>query len=299
MMGELHPAGEPATLALNVSRADGQAIDHGWVDVQLDAPAPARFFSTDFPLVEGSRLFSLRLPLSNGKTEWRYLFPIRGQYRLNVEAHSADGEKTSAVFDFTVKEKGTKWLFLGGFTLALFVIGVLAGRVFTSRQAVAAALACVFLGPLTAIPASPVQPGGKAQLEVGEATVGRLTPIRWLLSDVPDDRESSATLSLTITHIEKEKTVFAVTRIPVRDEFRMEFHFTDGAEHWLSATAQTQDGRPIDAEEKVTVSAVEPPVEATLPALAFFIAVIALGIGAGRWSKRHGSKYGAVLNSTV
>jgi len=35
--------------------------------------------------VEGSRLLEMDLPLRQGRAEWKYLFPIRGQYRLTVE----------------------------------------------------------------------------------------------------------------------------------------------------------------------------------------------------------------------
>jgi hypothetical protein len=284
---ELHAGGEPATMALHVLRADGQPVEQGWVEVQLDAPAPGFFFSTDFPLVEGSRLLTFRLPLSDGKTEWQYLFPIRGDYRLSVQAQSADGAGSAAVFGFTVKEKRTKWLAFGGFTLALFALGFTAGRVFTSRQAAALIFACALLDIWPPPGASAAGASEHGRLEVGEARVGQPTPVRW----VPEPRfghyePNIADFSLTITHLEKEKTVFAIANIPVLSEYRMDFHFTDGAEHRLSARVETQDGKLFEAEKEIPVFAGEAPVKAALPALVFFVSVMALGIGAGRWSKK-------------
>jgi hypothetical protein len=42
----------------------------------------------------------------------------------------------------------------------------------------------------------------------------------------------------------------------------------------------------VRTEQIVSVTAVEPPATAMLPALALFLAVIAAGIAAGRWSVR-------------
>ena len=113
---------------------DGQRVAEGWVAVRLDAPPSNWLFSTDFPVVEGSRLLEMRLPLINGKAEWRQVFPIRGDYRLAAEFAGLAGAKTDKVFSFHVHEKDQKWLGLGGFTLGLFITGVIAGRVFSAPR---------------------------------------------------------------------------------------------------------------------------------------------------------------------
>jgi hypothetical protein len=103
-----------------------------------------------------------------------------------------------------------------------------------------------------------------------------------------DGEPGAALLTLTITHLEKRKTVFSVERLPVAGEFAMHFQFTDGAEYRVSAVA-TAAGRPILRTEKnVSVTGVEPPVRAMIPAMGFFVALIAMGLGVGRWSKRRG-----------
>ena len=87
----LYPYSDPATLTLLVTGADGKPVSQGRVAIGLEAPAPGWFFSTDFPLVEGSRLLDMSLPLRQGRAEWKYLFPIRGEYRLTVEFTALDG----------------------------------------------------------------------------------------------------------------------------------------------------------------------------------------------------------------
>ena len=130
----LHPYSDPATLTLLVTGADGKPVAQGRVAIRLEAPEPGRFFSTDFPLVEGSRLLDMSLALRQGRAEWKYLFPIRGQYRLTVEFAAPDGRKTSKTFPLTIRENKQKWVFLAIFSLALFALGVMAGRIFTASR---------------------------------------------------------------------------------------------------------------------------------------------------------------------
>ena len=42
---------------------------------------------------------------------------------------------------------------------------------------------------------------------------------------------------------------------------------------------------PVRNEQVISVTGIEPPARAATPALLYFIALIAAGLGAGRWSK--------------
>ena len=107
----LHPYSDPATLTLLVTGADGKPVTQGHAAILLEAPEPGRFFSTDYPLVEGSRLLEMDLPLRQGRAEWKYLFPIRGQYRLTVEFIAPDGRKMNKTFPLAIRENKQKWCF--------------------------------------------------------------------------------------------------------------------------------------------------------------------------------------------
>ena len=124
-----------------------------------------------------------------------------------------------------------------------------------------------------------------AHLEIDSPSAGQLARIRWVLDPDGGNARGGALLSLTITHIEKKMVVFAVDRIPVQEEFLVNFHFVDGAEHRVSARAELPGGRTIRSQQVVSVSGVEPPASAMLPAMGLFLAVIALGLGVGRWSR--------------
>ena len=291
----LHPYSDPSTLTLLVTGAGGRPAAQGSLAIRLDAPKPGRFFSTDFPLVEGSRLMEMSLPLRQGKVEWKYLFPIRGEYLLAVDFLAPDGRKAAKTFNFKIREDKRKWLFLGLFSLALFVFGVVAGRIFTSVGSHHAKgfAACLLLaaGGLTSLVENAAGQATRqgeqfGWLEVDPATVGKPTSVRWRLGGDERTEKSMALLTLTIAHPEKDKIVFALERLPVAGEFAMNFQFTDGAEYRAAAIAYVA-GRPLLRTEKsVAVTAAEPPARAMLPALSFFVAIIALGLAVGRWSKR-------------
>jgi hypothetical protein len=280
----LRPFADPANLSVLVTQSDGRPLAGAAVRIRLEAPPPGRIFSTDFPIVEGTRLFDLRLPLVRGRAEWKYLFPIRGNYRLSVDVLRNQVTLDSQTFTFEVRENETKWFVLSMFLLALFVLGVIAGRVFTGANmglAVLVAIAIAVGTPARAL-APPNQNTVEPEaLEVSPPSVGKLSHLSWHWNQ----QVSFALVSLAIVHLEKEKTVFAVERVPADNEFSMDFQFPDGAEYRVDALSEAV-GRPLlRGQRLVNVTAVEPPVSASIPALLLFLAAIALGLGVGRWTK--------------
>jgi hypothetical protein len=294
----LYPYSDPATFTLLVTGADGKPVAQGRVAIRLEAPEPHWFFSTDFPLMEGSRLLDMSLPLRQGRAEWKYLFPIRGQYRLTVEFMALDGQKATKTFPLVIRENKQKWFFLGIFTAGLFVLGVFAGRIFTGALSTAKRRAAVgLLVSMSCVSWSievAAQELGQEKyfgwLVVDPATVGKLSKVQWRLAGEENVASRAVLLTLTIAHLEKAKTVFSVERLPVEGEFAMDFQFTDGAEYRLTAIAYVTGGQMVRTEQNVSVTGVVPPTRAMIPAIGFFLAVIALGLAAGRWS-RHAAPF--------
>ena len=280
-------------MTLLVTGADGKPVANGSIAIRLEAPLPHWFFSTDFPLVEGSRLLDMTVPLRQGRAEWRYLFPIRGQYRLSVEFAAPDGRKVNKTFSLTIRENRLKWFFLGVFTLVLFAAGIIAGRVFTRGVSNAKGRAAAWSLALVSCVVSSVAVAAQGLeqrqifgwLKIDSPTVGEPTKLRWRLAGEENAADRAVLLTLTIVHLEKRKMVFAVERLPVQGEFGMDFQFTDG-EYQISATAYVTGGQMVRTEQNVSVTGVEPPAQAMIPAIGFFLAVIALGLGVGRWSRR-------------
>jgi hypothetical protein len=284
----LRPYADPANMSLLITGADGRPVKQGVVDIRLDAPEPGAFFSTDFPFVEGTRLSEMRMELRQGRANWKFLFPIRGEYRLTVVVRTADGGKASKDFKFYVRENQKKWFALTGFSVGLFLLGLMAGRVFTGAKSAMIALvaAALLVGSSRAGELPRVRETGNAGLEIGAATVGAPTAVRWFLKNAEIAGTSNTLLTLTITHLEKEKIAFEVERIPVGKEFSMKFQFTDGAEYRVVALAEVPGKPPLRSEKVIGVTGIEPPAKASVPALVYFVGLIALGLCTGRWTKR-------------
>ena len=291
----LHPYSDPATLTLLVTGADGKPLAQGWVAIRLEAPEPGWFFSTDFPLVEGSRLLEMSLPLRKGRAEWKYLFPIRGEYRLTVEFTALDGQKATKIFTIAIRENQQKWFFLGIFSLALFALGVMAGRIFTSSRSnpvgeITASLA-LFVGILMASVGSVAAQAAERSsqfgwLEIDPAIVGKPSKVSWRLAGDENAESRAVLLTLTIAHLEKGKTVFAIERLLIDREFALSFQFADAAEYRITALAQVVGRRMLRTEQNIIVTGVEPPAWAMIPAMGFSLVVIAVGLAVGRWSRR-------------
>lgn len=287
MPERLRPFSEPATLSFLATVVDGKPLATGWLNLRLEAPQPS-FFSTDYPLAEGSSLIEMRLPLEAGKAEWKYNFPIRGEYRLFVEVLAPDGTQSSKMFTIEVGEHRSRWLTLAAFMLGLFGVGVVAGRIFTPTVSKGAgALPAILLaGVFLALSSSTtLAQTGAAQLEIDPPSAGKPARIRWVVDAAGGSTGQGALLSLAITHMEKKMTVFAVERIPVEGEFSMNFHFVDGTEHRVSARAELPGGKAIGSEQIVSVAGVEPAVSAMLPTMGLFFGLILLGLSVGRWSR--------------
>jgi hypothetical protein len=293
-LGLLRPFADPVSISLLVTHADGRPLEHGSVAIVLDAPKPGAFLSTDFPMVEGSRLLKLVLPLRQGRVSWRYLFPIRGDYHLSVSVTATDGRALTKSFVVPILENRTKWLWLSSFCLGLFLLGFAAGRIFTVIPASATALwLLVFLGAVGSVaghdgPSTVDNMASESRaLQIADPTVGKPTLLRWRAAD---GIKATSSLSLTITHLEKHQTVFAVDNVPVDNEYQLEFQFPDGAEYRVNSIAQVPGQAPLRTEQLVAVTGIEPPITAQVPSLMLFLGVIVLGLGAGRRSKRFAAR---------
>lgn len=76
------------TAMVELTFADFQS---GSAHIMLHSPQRKFFSPTDFPIVEGTELIDAILSVENGKVSFDYMFPIRGDYELHIEAVDAKG----------------------------------------------------------------------------------------------------------------------------------------------------------------------------------------------------------------
>jgi hypothetical protein len=287
----LRPFIDATDLSLLITGADGRPVKQGMVAIRLEAPNPGRVFSTDYPLVEGTVLSEMQLALRQGRANWKQLLPIRGEYRLTVHAVASDGTETNKMFTFNVRENQKKWLALGALSAGLLILGFVAGRIFTGTRAgaIVSIAGLTFLAGTTGVSsAQQGQPDRPGVLEVASATVGKPTLMRWKTATTGGGG-ARTTLTLTVTHLEKQKVVFSVEKIAVDGEWSMKFHFPDAGEYRVAAVATVSGFAPVRSEQGIAVIGVEPPTRTMIGALAYFVLLIVLGLAAGRWSKRRGA----------
>ena len=262
--------------------------------------SPGDFFQ---PISHSSRALgspSCACPCGRGEPIGNIFFQSAANIILAVEVENGDGKKARKDFQIKINENSYKWYLLGGFSLGLFLFGFVAGRVFTASSRKALLMLLVTLLALVRDEVSvraaqePANEVGTARLEIAPATAGKPTRVRWSMDDGSLGAKSLIALTLTITQLEENKVIFAVERVPVAGEFALNFHFVDGSEHRVAAVAEMPGRAPIRTEQRVSVTAVEPPATAALPAIACFLFVIALGLGAGRWSKQTASNLSVV-----
>jgi hypothetical protein len=61
------------------------------IDLTMTAPKPSPLARSDVPRIEGRRLLHTRFGAPEGRYSFRYVFPIRGTYRLDLRAGPAPG----------------------------------------------------------------------------------------------------------------------------------------------------------------------------------------------------------------
>lgn len=270
-------------ISMTVSSGAAEPVD---VSVQLWAPTRGDVFTTDFPLVEGTQLVGVDVRMPNRSLEFGYDFPIRGTYRLVLKAVDAEGSSLERTVLIPIGESSRKWLFLVVFLVCLFSLGVLAGRLFsgvsakTSRMVAAATL--VMLSGLR-LSAAQVE----SNLTVSSARVGSLSTIRWAGAGLPSETDQAVTLTMRIAHLEKNRTVFQLSRPLRRSSYEFRYQFTDAADYVVDATLTLPSGQEIArTAETVHAASDEPMMRDRLIPVLVSLLVVAAGLATGRWSRR-------------
>ena len=289
----LRPLKDPASITIGLEGADGNPGAPVDLSIRLTAPSPGNFVSTDFPLIEGTRLVEMNLPNVSGPLSWDYIFPIRGEYRLEVIATDAQGRRLERSFTLQVRESRAKAAFLAAFVAALFLLGFVAGRVFSGPAAVAAVVLATALlygaGSNKDLAAVTGQTAGlKGELTVAPARVGAPSIIRWRGTEPGSENPVPATITLRVLQLEKGKEIFTLNRVPTDGALDLALQFTDASPHRVVVAAAVR-GRQQEAEvtRTVEVESPTPPLGIRVWPVLIFSLVVLAGLAAGRISKRH------------
>ena len=74
----------PTLLTLTARNPAGELLTNSLFKIQIFTPPVNPFFTTDFPIVEGTKLLELNAIAPEGKLQFQQMLPIRGKYHLLV-----------------------------------------------------------------------------------------------------------------------------------------------------------------------------------------------------------------------
>jgi hypothetical protein len=127
----------PVRLKLQALGAKGEPLNDARVHLKILTPSPTPWFTTDFPIVEGTPLLDIVGNAPTGAFQVQQTFPIRGDYQLQVEVEPAIAgafEPFKQTLKLGVSENPLKSFYFFISLGALLAIGAVGGWVIGSRQ---------------------------------------------------------------------------------------------------------------------------------------------------------------------
>ncbi|NMF85053.1 hypothetical protein [Nodosilinea sp. P-1105] len=138
-LSEVIPFSTPTTLSLTALDSYGQSLEAVNFDLTLLTPPKTPWWTSDFPIVEGTTLFEVTLPADQGTAQLEKMMPIRGSYQLQVlVSPQVEGsfEPYTQVLTLQVPENPVKYRNVAILLSILFIVGLGGGWVIGGDQKV-------------------------------------------------------------------------------------------------------------------------------------------------------------------
>lgn len=87
----------PTLLTLTARNPAGELLANSLFKIQIFTPPITPFLSTDFPVVEGTKLLELNVIAPEGKVQLQQMLPIRGKYKLAVNVSPIVANQFSSI----------------------------------------------------------------------------------------------------------------------------------------------------------------------------------------------------------
>ena len=129
----------PVQLMLQAVDAQGQSLKDAKIHLQLFTRPKNPWFTTDFPIVEGTKLLDIEGNAPTGQLQVQQTLPIRGTYRLLVAVTPLVKnafEPIQQTLRLTLPENPLKFRYFGILVVILLSVGLLGGWVIGGRQAI-------------------------------------------------------------------------------------------------------------------------------------------------------------------
>ncbi|QFS43696.1 hypothetical protein [Nostoc sphaeroides] len=127
----------PVKLTLQAVDAAGKSLENAKISLQILTPPRNPWLTTDFPIVEGTKLLEMNATAPNGKLEIQQILPIRGNYQLLVKVSPLIAN-TFAAYEQTlnlhVRENPIKYKYFVAIAAILVSLGLLGGWVIGGQE---------------------------------------------------------------------------------------------------------------------------------------------------------------------
>ena len=127
----------PVRLTLQALDAAGQSLENAKIHLKILTPPKNPWFSTDFPIVEGTELLNIEAVAPKGELQIQQMLPIRGKYQLLVEVTPSVAKAFTPFLQtltLSVPENSIKYRNFGILVLVLLAVGIGGGLVLGGEQ---------------------------------------------------------------------------------------------------------------------------------------------------------------------
>jgi hypothetical protein len=117
----------------------GLPVSNARVHLQVFSPKSTPWLTTDFPIVEGTKLLDINVLAPKGRVQFQQMLPIRGTYQVDVVATPAIAGEFAPLqnsFALPVRENVAKYRNAAILTAILLVAGVAGGWLIGGQQTI-------------------------------------------------------------------------------------------------------------------------------------------------------------------
>jgi hypothetical protein len=127
----------PVTLTLQAVDAAGKHLENTKISLQILTPPRNPWLTTDFPIVEGTKLLQMNANAPDGKLEIQQMLPIRGNYQLMVNVSPLVANAFAPyqqTLNLNVYENPIKYKYFVVIAAILLSLGLLGGWVIGGQE---------------------------------------------------------------------------------------------------------------------------------------------------------------------
>jgi hypothetical protein len=330
-LNQVLPDDAPVRITLQAVGAKGQPLSDVQFQLQLLTPGKTPWSTSDFPIVEGTKLLELGAKAPDGKVEFEQVMPIRGSYTLKAQVTPLTAgafESFDQSLQLSVPENAAKYRNAAILIGILILAGVSSGWVIGGDQTVrdgeiapqpvrlllsaatvvaiavllfvniSAELASAHGGGETQVAAAPaVQRSQDLEIRLSgdrQATVGQLAnQTIQVVNAKTGNPEANVVINAKSIALEDNKQMFAYQG-STNDQGKLTWNeqFFDGAPHQVVAEVTPSNGTALQVSHEIEVEGIEPPLYIRFISLGYYTGVFALSLLTGIWLHRRSSRSG-------